>query len=181
MGGLWAVPGYNCALCSHYYAIGCREVQSDAVVAVATCWYAQNLAGLAAAFPLPRGRGDWHHDGVDYLLAQVNIGRMREPLDSPLLAEFVAALDPVNAAADTAPGFVWRLQTEDGNATAVHAFEWDRAGSAGGLGVGRGARRVRLLRQAPAGPAAPTPVVRADGGGSRRTVVDTARSCPDDG
>jgi heme-degrading monooxygenase HmoA len=82
---------------------------------------------------LPRGRGGWHHDGVDYLLAQVNIGRMREPLDSPLLAEFVAALDPVNAAADAAPGFVWRLQTEDGNATAVHAFEWDRAGSAGVL------------------------------------------------
>ena len=70
-----------------------------------------------------RGRGRdllvWHHDGVDYLLAQVNIARMREPLDSPLLAEFVAALDPVNAAADAAPGFVWRLQTEDGNATAV--------------------------------------------------------------
>jgi Domain of unknown function (DUF3291) len=82
---------------------------------------------------LPRGHGGWHHGGVDYLLAQVNIGRMREPLDSPLLADFVAALDPVNAAADTAPGFVWRLQTEDGNATAVHAFEWDRAGSAGVL------------------------------------------------
>ena len=82
---------------------------------------------------MPRGRGGWHHDGVDYLLAQVNIARMREPLDSPLLADFVAALDPVNAAADAAPGFVWRLQTEDGNATAVHAFEWDQAGSAGVL------------------------------------------------
>ena len=70
---------------------------------------------------------------MDYLLAQVNIARMREPLDSPLLAGFVAALDPVNAAADAAPGFVWRLQTEDGNATAVHAFEWDQAGSAGVL------------------------------------------------
>src|SRR5947199_5430063 len=80
---------------------------------------------------LPRGRGGWHHGGVDYLLAQVNIGRMREPLDSPLLADFVAALAPVNAAADTAPGFVWRLQTEDGNATAVRAFEWDAAASAG--------------------------------------------------
>jgi heme-degrading monooxygenase HmoA len=83
--------------------------------------------------PLPRGGRGWHHDGVDYLLAQVNIARMREPLDSPLLAGFVAALDPVNAAADAAPGFIWRLQTEDGNATAVHAFEWDRAGSAGVL------------------------------------------------
>jgi hypothetical protein len=71
--------------------------------------------------------------GVDYLLAQVNIGRMLAPLDSPQLADFAAALDPVNAAADAAPGFVWRLQTEDGNATAVQAFEWDRAGSAGVL------------------------------------------------
>ena len=39
----------------------------------------------------------------------------------------------MNAAADAAPGFVWRLQTEDGNATAVQAFQWDRAGSAGVL------------------------------------------------
>jgi heme-degrading monooxygenase HmoA len=71
--------------------------------------------------------------GVEYLLAQVNIGRMLAPLDSPRLADFVAALDSVNAAADAAPGFVWRLQTEDGNATAVQAFAWDRAGSAGVL------------------------------------------------
>ena len=68
---------------------------------------------------------------MDYLLAQVNIARLRAPLDSPALADFVAALDPVNAAADAAPGFVWRLQTEDGNATAVRAFEWDADGSAG--------------------------------------------------
>ncbi len=76
------------------------------------------------------GRG-WQHDGMDYVLAQVNIGRLREPLDSPRLAGFVAALDPVNAAADAAPGFLWRLQTEDGNATSVRAFEWDQGGSAG--------------------------------------------------
>jgi hypothetical protein len=68
---------------------------------------------------------------VDYVLAQVNIARLRAPLDSPQLAGFVAALDPVNAVADAAPGFRWRLQTEDGNATAVRAFEWDSAGSAG--------------------------------------------------
>jgi Domain of unknown function (DUF3291) len=68
---------------------------------------------------------------VDYLLAQVNIAKLRAPLDSPLLADFVAALDPVNAAADAAPGFVWRLQTEDGNATSVRAFDWDAASSAG--------------------------------------------------
>jgi hypothetical protein len=50
--------------------------------------------------------------GVDYLLAQVNIGRMLAPLDSPQLADFAAALDPVNAAADAAPGFnVLALET----------------------------------------------------------------------
>jgi len=69
--------------------------------------------------------------GMEFVLAQVNIGRLRAPLDSPQLAGFMAALDPVNALADAAPGFVWRLQTEDGNATAVRAFEWDQAGSAG--------------------------------------------------
>ena len=66
-----------------------------------------------------------------YELAQVNIARLAAPLDAPRLADFVAALNPVNAEADAAPGFVWRLQTEDGNATAVQAFEWDVAGSAG--------------------------------------------------
>jgi len=66
-----------------------------------------------------------------YELAQVNIARLVAPLDAPRLADFVAALDPVNAEADAAPGFVWRLQTEDGNATAVQAFEWDVAASAG--------------------------------------------------
>jgi hypothetical protein len=68
---------------------------------------------------------------MPFELAGVNIARLAAPLDDPQLADFVAALDPVNAAADVAPGFVWRLQTEDGNATAVHAFEWDTAGSAG--------------------------------------------------
>jgi len=58
-------------------------------------------------------------------LAQVNIGRLRGPLDTPLLADFVAALDPINALADGSPGFVWRLQTEDGNATAIRPFEDD--------------------------------------------------------
>jgi hypothetical protein len=70
---------------------------------------------------------------MDYHLAQVNIGRLVAPLDSRELAGFVAGLEPVNALADAAPGFVWRLQTEDGNATSVRAFEWDEAGSAGVL------------------------------------------------
>lgn len=40
-------------------------------------------------------------------------------MDTPALAEFMARLDPVNAIADEAPGFVWRLQTEEGNATSI--------------------------------------------------------------
>ena len=42
-------------------------------------------------------------------LAQLNIARLMAPLDSPQVADFVAALDPVNAQADSATGFVWRL------------------------------------------------------------------------
>jgi len=70
---------------------------------------------------------------VDYVLAQVNIGRLVAPLDSPRLADFVAGLDPVNAVADGAPGFIWRLQTEDGNATAIRVFEEDAEGADGGI------------------------------------------------
>lgn len=66
-----------------------------------------------------------------FQLAQVNIARLVAPMESPELADFVSALDPVNAVADRAPGFVWRLQTEEGNATSVVAFEWDAAASAG--------------------------------------------------
>jgi hypothetical protein len=51
--------------------------------------------------------------------AQVNVGRLRAPIDAPEIAEFVAALDPVNALADAAPGFVWRLQDDSGNATSL--------------------------------------------------------------
>ena len=54
-----------------------------------------------------------------YELAQANIGRLKFPLDSPELKDFVAALDPVNATSDTAEGFVWRLQSDSGNATDV--------------------------------------------------------------
>jgi GNAT superfamily N-acetyltransferase len=55
-------------------------------------------------------------------LAQVNIATLRAPIDDPATAEFVAGLDPVNAAGDAAPGFVWRLADDTGNATAIRAF-----------------------------------------------------------
>jgi Domain of unknown function (DUF3291) len=59
-------------------------------------------------------------------LAQLNIGRALAPVDSAQLADFVAALAPINALADQAPGFVWRFQTEEGNATALRPYDDDR-------------------------------------------------------
>jgi len=56
-------------------------------------------------------------------LAQLNVATMLAPIDSPELSEFVSALDRINAIADSSPGFIWRLQSDDGNATDVeHAF-----------------------------------------------------------
>lgn len=57
-----------------------------------------------------------------YELAQVNIARLKHPLDSAELKDFVDNLDPVNAVADAADGFVWRLQDETGNATDMRVF-----------------------------------------------------------
>ena len=54
-----------------------------------------------------------------YELAQLNVALMKEPLDSPTMADFVANLDRINALAERSPGFLWRLQTEDGDATAL--------------------------------------------------------------
>lgn len=54
-----------------------------------------------------------------YELAQLNIAVMKAPLDSPELADFVANLDRINALAEASPGYVWRLQTEEGDATAL--------------------------------------------------------------
>jgi heme-degrading monooxygenase HmoA len=56
---------------------------------------------------------------MDFHLAQINIARLVAPIDDPRIAEFVSQLAPTNALADGAPGFVWRLQSESGNATDV--------------------------------------------------------------
>jgi Domain of unknown function (DUF3291) len=58
-----------------------------------------------------------------FQLAQINIARMLAPIDDPVMAEFVAQLAPVNALADRAPGFVWRLQTESGDATSLKVYD----------------------------------------------------------
>jgi hypothetical protein len=60
-----------------------------------------------------------------YELAQLNIALMKEPLDSPRMGDFVANLDRINALAESSPGFVWRLQTEEGDATALRPLGED--------------------------------------------------------
>ena len=58
----------------------------------------------------------------DYHLAQLNIARMLAPIESPQLSDFVANLDRINALAEAADGFVWRLQDEAGSATSFRPF-----------------------------------------------------------
>jgi heme-degrading monooxygenase HmoA len=52
-------------------------------------------------------------------LAQINVGRLRAPVDDPMIADFVANLDRINALAEGQPGFVWRLVGEGNDATDI--------------------------------------------------------------
>ena len=111
----------------------------------------------------------WH-------LAQLNVARLRAPLDDPLIADFVDNLERVNALAEHSAGYVWRLQTDEGDATAVRAFDdplvilnltvWTSVAAA---------RRVRLPLRSRGVPAAQAGVVRASGGGAPRDVVGAPR------
>lgn len=58
-------------------------------------------------------------------LAQLNVAQMTVPLDSPALEEFVNNLDRVNQLAEQSPGYIWRLQTEEGDATELRPFGED--------------------------------------------------------
>jgi len=56
-------------------------------------------------------------------VAQINVGRMNAPLDDPAMVDFVAQLETVNSMADRSEGFVWRLKSEQGDATAFRVFD----------------------------------------------------------
>ena len=58
-----------------------------------------------------------------FQLAQFNVARMRGPIDSPVMEGFVSQLERINAIAEATPGFVWRLQTEEGDATALRPYD----------------------------------------------------------
>ncbi|MBI5087543.1 MAG: GNAT family N-acetyltransferase, partial [Actinobacteria bacterium] len=56
-------------------------------------------------------------------VAQLNIATLRAPLEHESITEFREGLTPVNAAGEAAPGFVWRLQTDDGDATSIRVSD----------------------------------------------------------
>jgi Domain of unknown function (DUF3291) len=55
-------------------------------------------------------------------LAQLNVARLRAPMDDPLIDDFRLNLDRINALAEASAGYVWRLQDENGNATGIKPF-----------------------------------------------------------
>lgn len=56
-------------------------------------------------------------------LAELNIARLRYPMDDPRVSGFVKGLDVVNGIAERSEGFVWRLKDDSGNATGISAFD----------------------------------------------------------
>jgi Domain of unknown function (DUF3291) len=96
-----------------------RPDHSAEVKLLVASWRNSRSAAAATAAPKETLVPRFH-------LAQVNIGRLRAPLDDPMMEGFRSQLDPINALADRSPGFVWRLQTEDGNATSIRPFEDER-------------------------------------------------------
>ncbi len=58
-------------------------------------------------------------------LAQLNIAKMKYSIESADMADFVDNLENINVLADSSPGFVWRLQTEEGDATSIDFFDSD--------------------------------------------------------
>ena len=63
---------------------------------------------------------------MTFHVAQVNIGRIRAELTDPIMAGFVNRLEEINALADSSPGFVWRLQEREGNATYLRPYDDER-------------------------------------------------------
>lgn len=73
---------------------------------------------------MPRGK---RKAMPNFHLAEFNIGHMLGPIDSPVMAEFMQALDRINALADASPGFVWRFKDDvANNATSFQLYPDER-------------------------------------------------------
>jgi hypothetical protein len=62
---------------------------------------------------------------MELYLAEVNIARMLAPLDSLVMADFVANLNPINELAEKSEGFIWRLKDDTNNATSIKIYNDD--------------------------------------------------------
>ncbi len=60
---------------------------------------------------------------TQYHIAQINIAQAQDEMDTELMRGFVERLDEINSLADSAPGFVWRLQSDEGDATGFQVFD----------------------------------------------------------
>ncbi len=63
---------------------------------------------------------------MNHHLAQYNVGRLLRPLDHESIVGFVDGLEPMNRLAEDSPGFIWRYQTEEGDATALRPYDDDQ-------------------------------------------------------
>ncbi len=60
-------------------------------------------------------------------IAQLNIARMiGANINDPVMKDFVAQLDSINALAENSEGFIWRLKDKCNNATAYNPYNDDR-------------------------------------------------------
>jgi hypothetical protein len=57
-----------------------------------------------------------------YQIAQLNIAKLKEPIESPSMADFVGNLDRINTLAERSAGFVWRLKDENESSTGTYTF-----------------------------------------------------------
>jgi hypothetical protein len=94
-----------------------REPAIASGSATGTLWVLSRLASYQAK--------ENSVESITHHLAQVNIARMRAPLESPVMADFVAQLDEINALAERSPGFVWRLTGEGNDATSLRPYDDD--------------------------------------------------------
>ena len=60
---------------------------------------------------------------ASFHIAQVNVAQAKADMESELMRGFVSRLDEINALADRADGFIWRLQEDSGSATAIRVFD----------------------------------------------------------
>jgi hypothetical protein len=95
-------------------------------------WHTLRVHATSRLLHVTMGAGTRHRPveaepaASGFELAQLNVARMKGAKDSEVMREFVASIDRINALADGAPGFVWRLGSGDGDANALATLERDR-------------------------------------------------------